>query len=119
MSIIDSVIRTIRCELSEDCKHEITFDRKDEQTIFGNAENAWLKGTRVIQTADARNLVYCSDSCEVKGTATGKHNLPEPPKIQTASNPAQVEAAAKLALARSQAEAAIRSGAPANIQLTD
>lgn len=118
MSILDSVIRTIKCELSEECKHEITFDRKDEQTIFGNAENAWLKGTRVVQTADGRNLVYCSDSCEVKGTATGKHNLPEAPKIVQA-NPVQAEAAAKLAAARSQAEAALRSGAPANIQLTD
>ena len=119
MSILDSVIRTIKCELSEECKHEITFDRKDEQTIFGNADNAWLKGTRVVQTADGRNLVYCSDGCEVKGTASGKHNIPEPPKIAVASNPAQVEAAAKLAAARSQAEAAIRQGQPANIQLTD
>lgn len=118
MSILDSVIRTIKCELSEECKHEITFDRKDEQTIFGNVENAWLKGVRVIQAADGRTFAYCSDSCEVKGAATGKHNLPEAPKIVQA-NPAQAEAAAKLAAARSQAEKAIREGQPANIQLTD
>lgn len=118
MPILDSVIRTIKCELSEDCKHELTFDRKDEQAIFGNSENAWLKGTRVIQTADGRNLAYCSDACEVKGTATGKHNLPEAPKVVQA-NPAQAEAAAKLAAARTQAEKALRDGQPANIQLTD
>lgn len=118
MTILDSVIRTIKCD-AEGCGKEVIFDRKDEQTTFADPNNIWLKSTRVVQSADGRNLVYCSDACEVNGAATGKHNIPEPPKIQPASNSAQVEAAAKLAQARAAAEAAIRQGQPANIQLTD
>lgn len=117
MPITDSVIRTIKCD-AEGCPHEVSFDRKDERTIFEDVNNAWLKVTRVVQSADGRNIVYCSDACEVKGTATGKHNIPETPKVAVATNPAQVEAAAKLAAARAQAESALRTGAPANITLT-
>lgn len=116
MAILDSVIRTIKCE---SCEREVIFDRKDEQQTFADPNNAWLKSTRVVQSADGRNLVYCSDGCEVKGTATGKHNIAEAPKLTTAASPAQVEAAAKLASARAQAEKAIREGQPTNIQLTD
>jgi hypothetical protein len=117
MSILDSVIRTISCDAPE-CGKEIVFDRKDEQATFANPDNIWLKSARVVQTADGRNIVYCSDACTVKGVATGKLNIPEPPKVVTA-NPAQAEAAAKLQAARQQAEAAIRTGQPANIQITD
>jgi hypothetical protein len=117
MAILDSVIRTIKCDAPE-CGKEVIFDRKDEQATFSDPNNAWLKSTRVVQTADGRNLVYCSDACTVNGVATGKLNLPEAPKVVTAS-PAQAEAAAKLAAARAQAEKAIREGQPANIQITD
>jgi hypothetical protein len=118
MSIIDSTIRTIKCD-SEGCAHEVTFDRKDEKAIFEDPNNSWLKSTRIIQTADGRNLVACSDGCTVALDATGKLNLPEAPKVVAAANPAQVEAAAKLAAARQQAEQALRTGQPANIQITD
>lgn len=117
MSILDSVIRTIKCD-APNCGKEVIFDRKDEQTTFADPSNVWLKSTRVVQTADGRNLVYCSDACTVEGVGTGKLNVPEAPKVAVA-NPAQAEAAGKLAAARAQAEKAIREGQPANIQITD
>lgn len=117
MTIIDSVIRTIGCD-ADGCGKQVIFDRKDEQTTFADPNNVWLKATRVVQSADGRNIVYCSDACEVKGAGTGKHNIPEAPKVAVA-NPAQAEAAGKLAAARAQAEQAIRSGAPTSIQITD
>lgn len=116
MSILDSVIRTIECENVAECGNKVLFDRKDEQTTFADPNNIWLKSTRVVQSADGRNLVYCSDACEVKGAGTGKHNIPEAPKVVQA-NPAQAEAAAKMQAARQQAEAALRSGA--SIKITD
>jgi hypothetical protein len=118
MGITDSVIRTIKCD-AEGCAHDVSFDRKDERAIFEDPNNAWLKNTRVTQTADGRNVVSCSDQCTVAIVATGKLNLPEAPKVVPVANPAQVEAAAKLAAARQQAEQALRTGQPANIQITD
>lgn len=94
MSIIDTAIRAIQCDGPE-CTKQVMYDRKDEKATFELPENSWLKTTRVTQTADGRNLVYCSDVCEVKGTGTGKHNIPEPPKIVTATNPAAIVAAAQ------------------------
>jgi hypothetical protein len=116
MSIIDSVIRTIKCDAPE-CTKEVLFDRKEEKTIFENPDNVWLKSTRVVQSADGRNLVYCSDTCEVKGTATGTHNLPEPPKIHTASNPAAIAAAAQAAANARQADQSLRDGSGGKIQV--
>jgi hypothetical protein len=110
--------RTIKCD-SPGCTKEVLYDRKDEKAIFENPENSWLKTTRIVQSADGRNIVYCSDTCEVTGTATGKHNVPEPPKIVTASNPAAVVAAAQAAANARAQEAAIRAGQPAKVQLTD
>lgn len=118
MPLIDSVIRTIACD-APSCNKQLLFDRKDEKGVFENPDNAWLKSTRIVQSADGRNIVYCSDTCEVNGTATGKHNLPEPPKIVTAANPAAIAAAAHAAAAARQAEQAIRDGQPTKVQLTD
>lgn len=117
MSIIDSNIRAISCDGPE-CTKQVLYDRKDEKTTFELPENAWLRSTRVTQTADGRNLVYCSDTCEVKGTATGKHNIPEAPKIVTATNPAAIVAAAQAAAQAKAAEQAIRDGQPTKVQLT-
>lgn len=116
-NVVQSAIRTIKCD-ADDCTKEVIYDRKDEAATFQAPENAWLKTTRVVQSADGRNIVYCSDSCEVKGAATGKHNVPEPPKVAVAS-PAHVEAAAKLAAARKNADQALRDGQPTKVQLTD
>jgi hypothetical protein len=118
MAILDTVVRNIVCD-APGCTKQVLFDRKDEKTVFENPENIWLKTTRVVQSADGRNIVYCSDTCEVKGTATGKHNIPEAPKIVTATNPAAIAAAAQAAAASQKAEQAIRDGQPTNIKITD
>ncbi len=115
MPILDSVIRTIACD-APDCNKSVLFDRKQEKETFENPENVWLKSTRVVQSADGRNIVYCSDVCEVKGAGTGKHNIPEAPKIVPATNPAAIAAAAKAAEIARNADQQIRSG---GVQLTD
>lgn len=118
MSIIDSAIRSISCDATG-CTKALLYDRKDEKATFENPENSWLRSSRVVQSADGRNMVYCSDTCEVNGTSTGKHNLPEPPKVIAQSNAAAIAAAAQAAANARQTEKALRDGQPANIQLTD
>lgn len=118
MPILDSQIRQIKCD-APGCTKEVLFDRKDERATFENPDNAWLKSTRVIQSADGRNLAYCSDLCEVEGTRTGKHNIPEAPKVAPTATQAEVSAAVAMAKARADADAAIRKGAPASVTITD
>jgi hypothetical protein len=118
MAILDTVVRTISCD-AFGCGKQVVFDRKEEKTIFEKPENVWLKTSRVIQTADGRNHVYCSDECELKGTATGKHNMPEPKKIIESGNAAAVAVAAQQATLAKQSEEALRSGAGGKIQVTD
>lgn len=117
MAIIDSAIRQIMCD-AEGCTKKVIYDRKDEKAVFETPENAWLKSTRVVQSADGRNHTYCSDSCELIGVKSGKHNLPEPQKV-SAATAKDVSAAVAMAQARAEADAAIRAGAPAKVQLTD
>lgn len=116
MSIQDTVIRTIKCE-ADGCPNEILFDRKEEQQIFAKPENAWLRGVRLVQTADGRNIAYCSDDCEVKGVASGKHNLPEPKRIIETGNAAAVNAAAQAAANAKAAEAVVREGTGGKIHV--
>jgi len=118
MPIIDTAIRSISCDGPE-CNKAVLFDRKDEKTTFELPENVWLRATRVTQTADGRNKVYCSDVCEVKGVGTGTHNIPEAPKVIPAGNAATIMAAAHAAAAAKNADAAIRAGEPTKVQLTD
>lgn len=116
MPIQDTVVRTIKCD-AEGCEHSILFDRKEEQQVFAKPENVWLKGVRLIQTADGRNIAYCSDDCEVKGAASGKHNLPEPKRIIETGNAAAVQAAATAASNAKAAEEMVRSGSGGKIQV--
>ena|SRR5208283_1935683 len=117
MTILDTVVRTIGCD-AFGCTKQVVFDRKEEKTIFDKPENAWLKTSRVVQSADGRNLVYCSDECELKGTASGKHNMPEPKAIVEGSATA-VAIAAQQAAAAKQAEQTLRDGTGGKIQVTD
>ncbi len=119
MPITDSMIRIIKCDAEGCTKPQLTFDRKEEQQFFAKPENTWVTGMRLVQTADGRQFMYCSDECEVKGAATGKHNLPEPKKIIETGNAAAVAAAAKLAEARTAAEKAVREGTGGTIQITN
>jgi hypothetical protein len=118
MPINDSTVRTIACDAAG-CSKSLIFERNQEKVVFENPDNSWLRGVRVVQSADGRNMAYCSDICEVNGVSTGKHNIPEPPTIVPATNSAAVAVAAQAAAHARQTEAAIRSGQPAKVQLTD
>ena len=116
MGIIDSQIRAISCD-GPGCPKQVMYDRKTEKETFELAENVWLRGTRVVQTADGRNVVYCSDICTVKGVETGVLNIPEQPKIAM-GNPAAIAAAAQAAANARQTNEAIKTGQPAKVQLS-
>jgi len=111
-----AVTTIVKCEL-EGCPNDISFDLSTKEKALN--DNPWLRGYRTVQTGDSRNIGYCSDLCEVKGVETGKHNIPEPAKIVPAGNPAAIAAAANAAANARAQEAAIRSGQPAKVQLTD
>jgi hypothetical protein len=110
MAIVDSQIRIIKCDIEGCDKPQLTFDIREQQQVLAKPENAWVKGLRTVSTADGRNFAYCSDEHEVKGTATGKHNIPEPKRIVETGNPSAVAAAAQLAQAREAAEKQLRDG---------
>ncbi len=101
------------------CTKQIMYDIKDEKATFENPDNAWMKSLRVVQTADGRPYAYCSDTCEVKGAATGRHNVLEQPKVIPANSAAQVAQAAMAAANAQKQDQAIRDGQPAKVQLTD
>jgi len=115
MGLIDSAVRTITCNGPE-CPHTVTFDRREEKQTFDAPGNEWMKSVRIIQTVDGRNIVYCSDACEIKGVATGSHNLPTPKKIIDApASSASIQAAAAAAKRAEEATAALKAGAPVTI----
>ena len=116
MPILDTTVRTISCN---GCEKSVVFDVRQQEATINNPENLWLKTSRVVQSSDGRNFLYCSDQCEMKGITTGEHNIPEPKKIIDTGNAAAVAIAAKQAAVAKQAEAAIREGKPANVKLTD
>jgi threonine synthase len=123
MPVINTVYNTVTCE-GLGCTKTVTFLAQDEQVELAKPENAWVLKT-------ARNVVnliaapgqqkpvphlYCSDECEVKATATGIHNVPEPKQIVSEPASAQAVAAAAAAAKRAeQATAALRAGGPVTL----
>lgn len=109
---------TISCNGPE-CPRTVTYETSQAQQTFSNPENAWVKTSRLVQPLlqnpqNPNKLVflYCSDECEVKGTALGVHNLPEPKRIIAGPqvNAEQVAAAAAAAKRAEEATAALKSG---------
>jgi hypothetical protein len=104
---------TIKCDNQPECPQTITYEAKTEQQVFENPANSWVKGLRRVMTSDSRMICYCSDTCEAKGIATGKHNIPLPKKIiDGIATAGQVEAAARAAALTEQATAALKAGPP-------
>lgn len=115
MGIIDTGFRSISCN-GPDCTKTVTFALATEKATFDDPANVWLKSMRMVQTLDARKLVYCSDVCEAKAIEKGIHNLPEPKRIiDNVATPAQVQAAADAAKAQEAATAAIKAGQPVTL----
>ena len=106
MSFTDTHLRRIKCD-APGCDKDVEFDLKDVKKIQAIE---WLKGVRVIQTGDNRNLSYCSDVCEVKGVTTANHNVKEPPKVQPATGAVDVQQAVQRAAAESEANKALHDG---------
>src|ERR1700747_506999 len=86
-----SVTTIIKCDLPE-CNNNASFDQNTKAQVIESTP--WLRAYRTVTTGDGRSIGYCSDTCEVKGTAAGTHNLPEPKKI-IEGNAAAVAAAAQ------------------------
>lgn len=106
MAFSDKQLRTIKCD-GPGCDKVVEFDLKDVKAIQAIE---WLKGVRVVQTGDNRNMAYCSDVCEVKGVTTGAHNLQEKPTIVPAASEADVRAAAVQAAGDAATTEALKTG---------
>jgi len=118
MAIKQVAYETITCNGPE-CPRTVTYETSQAQEVFAAPDNAWVKSSRLVQPLlqnpqNPNKLVflYCSDACEVKGTALGVHNLPEPKRILQgpAVNAEQVAAAAAAAKRAEEATAALKSG---------
>src|ERR1700694_4386246 len=123
--IINTVYNTITCE-GPDCPKTFTFLATEEQVELAKPENSWvLKTARtVVNLVPAPGhekpipRLYCSGECEVKATATGVHNVPEPKRI--VSEPASVAQVAAAAAAAQRAQAAteaLKSGSGGQVTL--
>jgi hypothetical protein len=118
MSINQITYETITCN-GPDCKNTVTYENTQAQQVLTAPENAWTKTARLVQPLlqnpqNPNKLVflYCSDSCEIKGTGLGVHNLPEPKRIVSGPgvNAEQVAAAAAAAKRAEEATAALKTG---------
>jgi hypothetical protein len=110
-----SVLTIIKCD-HEGCDKVAQFEQSTQQQAL--TDHPWLRTYRSVNTGDQRSFGYCSDVCEVKAVETGKHNIPEPPKIVASGNAAEIAAAAQAAANARKQEAAIRDGKPAKVQLS-
>jgi hypothetical protein len=103
MSIIQQTFKTVTCNGPE-CKNTATFEAGSEQAVA--EEKPWFKTLRMVQTAQGRNYVYCSDACEIANVAVGLHNPEERKNIivpEGANAMAQAEQQAKIAEAAARA----------------
>lgn len=82
MAIKDVTTRTIKCD-NPACDKEITFHPDNQEEIAALPD--WLRQLRSINLGNGAKFFYCSDVCEVEGVTTGKHNVPEPPKVNAAN----------------------------------
>lgn len=105
MSIIQQTFKTVTCNGPE-CKNTVTFEAGQEQAVA--EEKPWFKTLRMVQTAQGRNFVYCSDNCEIANVSAGSgaHNPEERKNIivpEGANAMAQAEQQAKIAEAAARA----------------
>lgn len=82
MAIVDVTTRTIKCD-NPACDKTVTFNPANQEEIAKLPD--WLRALRSIHLGNGQQFFYCSDVCEVEGVTTGKHNVPEPPKVQAAN----------------------------------
>lgn len=114
MGIVQATIRTSTCN---NCGITATFEISERGVAKEVVDaNPWLKTGRVVNTPDGRVLFYCTDECEVKGTASGAHNILEPKRIADVSaNAGAIAQAAAAAQRQEQADKALRAGGPVTL----
>lgn len=113
--ILDVSVRTITCDGPE-CDKSISFLQKDNDMMVANTE--WLRGLRLVQTLDGRNLCYCSDMCEINAIGNNVHNIPAPKKIieiPSGSGESGIKAAAAAQAKAEEATRAFKTGQPVTI----
>ena len=121
--LINTVYSSVICE-GPGCTKAATYLASEERTELSKPENAWVRTTaRVVQNLipapgqeRPQARLYCSDECEVKATATGVHNVPEPKRIVAEpANAAQVAQAAEAAARAQKATQALKAGGPVTL----
>ncbi len=80
--IEDKTARTISCD-NKTCDKTVTFNPAVQEEIAALPD--WLRTFRAVNLGNGAKFTYCSDVCEVEGTTTGQHNVPEPPKVAGAN----------------------------------
>ncbi|HZS43386.1 MAG TPA: hypothetical protein VFA52_04345 [Candidatus Paceibacterota bacterium] len=100
---------TIKCD-GPDCEREATFQADQESEKDATRQNPWIAAVRNVGTLDNRTFTYCSDECEIKGAAEGRHNKEER-RVISAASPQQIDLAAKAAEAARKANKALHDGA--------
>jgi hypothetical protein len=111
-----SVTTLVKCDHPE-CSNSASFDASTQKQAL--ADTPWLRTYRTIQTADARSFGYCGDQCELKGVASGQHNMPEPKRVIESGNAAAVAAAANAVAAAKASEQALKEGTGGKIQISE
>ena len=121
MGVQQTVYKTVSCN-GPGCDKSVTFEVGTQQTgipketeaILSAPENSWMNSTlRTVRTPDGRELVLCSDVCEVNSVAAGNHNKPEPKKIielPTGGPTEYIRRAAEAAKVKEQADRDLRAG---------
>lgn len=112
MTTLVSQFVTISCD-GLDCPNTSTFAQTQEGEAAAIQANPWLTNVRFVQAPPSRpqqegsRFVYCSDECEIKATAAGKHNKAQ---IIVPTGPNTVELEAQAAARARQATQALKSG---------
>lgn len=104
-------VHTVKCD-GVGCDKQVTFPEQNAQQIIN--DNPWFRSIRVVITGDNRNLLYCSDVCEVSGLTAGTHVIPEQPLVVEGNEAAVLEAAARAQAQRQNTET-LQSGRGGNI----
>ena len=109
MSIVQVVYKTVSCN-GPQCEKSVTFEEKEGAMQRVANETPWFKTMRVVQTAQGRNFVFCSDNCEIESVATGVHNPEERTSIVIPHGANSQELAAAQARQAEEATKAMKKG---------
>jgi hypothetical protein len=117
MPVIETQIRTLTCD-GKECDKTITYDMKTHNQVILDPVNAWLLNTRIVSTADGRNLVFCSSLCEASAVESGLNDPPQLKKVVSITDvggSAAIKFAAAAAKKAADATRALKEGQNVNL----